>query len=315
MPAFGEEIGDEMDTDTPTEEAFYDQPLVQNSAATLTRTGSVAKRHDSSVSPRPAAASSSSSSSSSTATTPRDTKTKQFPRGNNDEESSSDGELDDEEYQQRLKKLQQEAAGSPPASDANPVKRQKKRTRGVSVLNEDVQKEFSTAVELARGQQTADAPLSPQSPHQPQPQPQQQPQSPPGGVAGGLQDVRLAPPDSLDHLSPEEKKKVIFRRLCIANQGVIYEDEILQVGFKSEYQHGQGRMMLFFGNKTQHAFSSFVIVVPPMGFLAMQTQQQVMPIIDPATQQKFLITMMAQTAFSDSYPQITISFMCVSFSI
>eukprot|EP00967_Tisochrysis_lutea_P114773 scaffold183272_cov30-Tisochrysis_lutea.AAC.1 len=39
--------------------------------------------------------------------------------------------------------------------------------------------------------------------------------------------------------------------LCMRNDGVLFEDATIQIGVKMEFQGHQGRLGLFFGNKTQ----------------------------------------------------------------
>lgn len=42
------------------------------------------------------------------------------------------------------------------------------------------------------------------------------------------------------------KNRFIFR-----NNGVLFENDLLQIGVKSEYRQNLGRIALFYGNKTQ----------------------------------------------------------------
>jgi hypothetical protein len=168
---------------------------------------------------------------------------------------------------------------SPDAVSSRPNK-----ARGQSVFADDVNKEFSSAVEAAKQHHAANS----------------------NGA------IQLAPPpDQLEGATPEERAKAAFRRLLILNQGVLFEDETIQVGYKAEYQKGMGRMMLYFGNKASQPITSFSLVIPPVGFMAVQTPQKPSPIIDPGTQQKFLIQMACQTPFNDTFAQITMSFMYV----
>jgi hypothetical protein len=34
----------------------------------------------------------------------------------------------------------------------------------------------------------------------------------------------------------QQKRKMIFRNLCLRNEGVLFEDNTLQIGFKSEWK-------------------------------------------------------------------------------
>ncbi|CAJ1048577.1 AP-2 complex subunit alpha-2 isoform X2 [Xyrichtys novacula] len=48
-----------------------------------------------------------------------------------------------------------------------------------------------------------------------------------------------------------------FSRFVCKNNGVIFENQLLQIGLKSEYRQNLGRMYVFFGNKTSTQFLSF----------------------------------------------------------
>ncbi|CAJ1452028.1 unnamed protein product [Effrenium voratum] len=48
-----------------------------------------------------------------------------------------------------------------------------------------------------------------------------------------------------------------FRRLCLLNDAVLYEDELLQVGLKAEYTGLEGQIAVFFGNKGHAALQTF----------------------------------------------------------
>lgn len=50
-----------------------------------------------------------------------------------------------------------------------------------------------------------------------------------------------------------------FRRLCLLNDAVLYEDELLQVGVKAEYSGKEGQMAVYFGNKGGAALQAFTV--------------------------------------------------------
>ena len=58
-------------------------------------------------------------------------------------------------------------------------------------------------------------------------------------------------------------------------QGVLYEDEKLQLGVRSEYRGPDGRLMIFFGNKTQETLNNATVTVAP--FAGLDIQQQPFP--------------------------------------
>lgn len=59
------------------------------------------------------------------------------------------------------------------------------------------------------------------------------------------------PPKSIISISPP-------RRFVFKNNGVLFENDLLQIGVKSEYRQNLGRLGLYYGNKTQTALTNFV---------------------------------------------------------
>lgn len=49
-----------------------------------------------------------------------------------------------------------------------------------------------------------------------------------------------------------------FRRLCLMNDAVLYEDELLQIGVKAEYSGLEGQIAVFYGNKGHAALQTFM---------------------------------------------------------
>lgn len=49
----------------------------------------------------------------------------------------------------------------------------------------------------------------------------------------------------------------VFCRFLFKNNGVLFENELLQIGVKSEYRQNLGRLGLFYGNKTQTPLTNF----------------------------------------------------------
>jgi AP-2 complex subunit alpha len=48
-----------------------------------------------------------------------------------------------------------------------------------------------------------------------------------------------------------------FRRFLFKNNGVLFENEMIQIGVKSEFRQNLGRLGLFYGNKTQTPLVNF----------------------------------------------------------
>ncbi|KAK2088939.1 AP-2 complex subunit alpha-1 [Saguinus oedipus] len=57
-------------------------------------------------------------------------------------------------------------------------------------------------------------------------------------------------------------------RFVCKNNGVLFENQLLQIGVKSEFRQNLGRMYLFYGNKTSVQFQNFSPTV-----LAVQTKR------------------------------------------
>lgn len=107
----------------------------------------------------------------------------------------------------------------------------------------------------------------------------------------------------------EEKRKANFRRLCLRNEGVLYEDTTVQIGFKSEYQQGQGRLALFFGNKTPQPLSNFSASAASTPQLTVTVAQKEAPVIDPMSQNKLFLTLTCLAPFTESsYPLLNVTF-------
>lgn len=49
---------------------------------------------------------------------------------------------------------------------------------------------------------------------------------------------------------PEMIEKNLFCRFVCKNNGVLFENEVIQIGVKSEFRQNLGRLGLFYGNKT-----------------------------------------------------------------
>ncbi|XP_073458345.1 AP-2 complex subunit alpha-1 isoform X2 [Aquarana catesbeiana] len=71
-----------------------------------------------------------------------------------------------------------------------------------------------------------------------------------------------------------------FLRFVCKNNGVLFENQLLQIGVKSEFRQNLGRMYLFYGNKTSVQFQSFTPTVSYPGELQNQLNIQTKP-VDP----------------------------------
>nr|KAF6281594.1 adaptor related protein complex 2 subunit alpha 2 [Pipistrellus kuhlii] len=76
---------------------------------------------------------------------------------------------------------------------------------------------------------------------------------PPSG--GLLVDVFSDSPSAVAPLAPGSEDN--FARFVCKNNGVLFENQLLQIGLKSEFRQNLGRMFIFYGNKTSTQFLNF----------------------------------------------------------
>ncbi|KAM9745728.1 AP-2 complex subunit alpha-2 isoform 3-T4 [Menidia menidia] len=101
-----------------------------------------------------------------------------------------------------------------------------------------------------------------------------------------------------------------FLRFVCKNNGVLFENQLLQIGIKSEYRQNLGRMYLFYGNKTSVQFASFTTAVSCPGELQSQLNVQtktVEPLVEGGAQIQQVLNIECLTDFSDA-PLLNIKF-------
>ncbi|XP_031689645.1 AP-2 complex subunit alpha-2 isoform X5 [Oncorhynchus kisutch] len=101
-----------------------------------------------------------------------------------------------------------------------------------------------------------------------------------------------------------------FLRFVCKNNGVLFENQLLQIGIKSEYRQNLGRMYLFYGNKTSVQFVSFNTTVSCPGELQSQLNVQtktVEPLVEGGAQVQQVINIECLTDFIDA-PLLNIKF-------
>ncbi|MBN3324140.1 AP2A2 protein, partial [Atractosteus spatula] len=95
---------------------------------------------------------------------------------------------------------------------------------------------------------------------------------PPTSTAGVSDDSFLssAPSSAVsseDPAPPLPESDELLNKFVCKNNGVLFENQLLQIGIKSEYRQNLGRMYLFYGNKTSVQFLSFSTTVSCPGDL------------------------------------------------
>uniref|UniRef100_A0AAQ6ACT4 AP-2 complex subunit alpha n=1 Tax=Amphiprion ocellaris TaxID=80972 RepID=A0AAQ6ACT4_AMPOC len=102
-----------------------------------------------------------------------------------------------------------------------------------------------------------------------------------------------------------------FLRFVCKNNGVLFENQLLQIGIKSEYRQNLGRMYLFYGNKTSVQFASFTTSVSCPGELQshiLSVQLCFMePLVEGGAQIQQVLNIECLTDFSDA-PLLNIKF-------
>ncbi|XP_044043328.1 AP-2 complex subunit alpha-2 isoform X2 [Siniperca chuatsi] len=101
-----------------------------------------------------------------------------------------------------------------------------------------------------------------------------------------------------------------FPRFVCKNNGVIYENQLLQIGLKSEYRQNLGRMYVFYGNKTSTQFLSFSSSLTIHNTLKTQLNvhaKTVDPIIEGGAQVQQILNIECVSDFTD-VPVLNIQF-------
>jgi len=112
-------------------------------------------------------------------------------------------------------------------------------------------------------------------------------------------------PSEAPELVPKKSKPTaehvlyMFKMLCVNAEGVLYEDGVVQVGLKSEYQRGVGRLTLFYGNMMNAPITQFTVIITPVNYLGVQVQE-IPSQIDPLQQQQQLLSVACLTEFQDA---------------
>lgn len=98
--------------------------------------------------------------------------------------------------------------------------------------------------------------------------------------------------------------------ICARNNGVLFENDVLQVGVKSEYSGSDGRIAVYYGNKTSQPLINFstTLYIPETSQQLMTLQAQpAAPLIAAGAQLQQLITVTCTGCFPD-VPLIHLTF-------
>jgi AP-2 complex subunit alpha len=66
---------------------------------------------------------------------------------------------------------------------------------------------------------------------------------------------------------PTIENQESFTRLVVATEGILYEDNRIQIGLKSQYQNQMGKVALYYGNKSASPLNAFTVNLQPVTYL------------------------------------------------
>ena len=120
-------------------------------------------------------------------------------------------------------------------------------------------------------------------------------------------------PDETDDSLLSVGWQVGFDRLLLKEDGLLFEDSMIQIGLRSEYHGNQGRIALYFGNKLAPGtqFTSFTVTVTSRPSLAYSCSTLPNTTLEGGAQIQWLMNFQCQSAFSRE-PQIKITFIAGS---
>uniref|UniRef100_A0A667X4V3 AP-2 complex subunit alpha n=1 Tax=Myripristis murdjan TaxID=586833 RepID=A0A667X4V3_9TELE len=99
-----------------------------------------------------------------------------------------------------------------------------------------------------------------------------------------------------------------FARFVCKNNGVLYENQLLQIGLKSEYRQNLGRMYVFYGNKTSTQFLSFTAFLSTLSELQLNVHvKPVDPTVDGGAQVQQILNIECLSDFTEA-PVLNIQF-------
>lgn len=127
-----------------------------------------------------------------------------------------------------------------------------------------------------------------------------------GAIASAPLPVSGQQPRQVVVLNDEACKKLICK-----NDGVVYEDNLMQIGIKCEYKKNLGRINIFYGNKTENSLTYFSVglTIPQKSQAGLSVEiKPIESTINPKTQVQQALNLECLEYF-DELPELHISFM------
>ncbi|ESO10058.1 hypothetical protein HELRODRAFT_109416 [Helobdella robusta] len=107
-------------------------------------------------------------------------------------------------------------------------------------------------------------------------------------------------------INPEDN----FNKFICKNNGVVFENDLIQIGIKCEYRQNLGRLCLFYGNKTSFTFTGVAIELDNVDQLSSQVQLQALALddtIEAGSQKQQMINVQCMSDFT-VVPSMTLYF-------
>jgi AP-2 complex subunit alpha len=101
-----------------------------------------------------------------------------------------------------------------------------------------------------------------------------------------------------------------LKKLVCKHNGVVFENDFLQIGIKCEYRQNLGRISIFYGNKTSFQFTCFLPSITCPGELSQKLNLQVKP-VEPCIEAGAQVQQMLNVECVDDFkerPQLVIQF-------
>ncbi|KAK4689163.1 AP-2 complex subunit alpha, partial [Tremellales sp. Uapishka_1] len=132
--------------------------------------------------------------------------------------------------------------------------------------------------------------------------------APTGATIGGLSPLAVAA------LTQGPNVEKWLERLSYATEGVLYEDDQIQIGIKAEYHGALGRLALFFGNKISTPFTNLTAIIdnPSPSALSVEFHEAPSTRIDGLAQIQEMILIDCKDVF-DKPPILRLSYLAGSF--
>eukprot|EP00834_Sanchytrium_tribonematis_P008260 NODE_918_length_3055_cov_0.562585.p1 type:complete len:895 gc:universal NODE_918_length_3055_cov_0.562585:2780-96(-) len=110
---------------------------------------------------------------------------------------------------------------------------------------------------------------------------------------------------------PQKVNKVVDNKLLtnllVNGEGLLYEDQELQLGIKSQYENAFGGLSLYIGNKSSSNYNNFVIDITNVEGLTIKVKEQFPNLLPAGSQMRHVLDFQALNVFY-AIPQMTISY-------